>query len=88
MKKIGLEDLMSLEEYEQARDDLRGKVIDVKRRRRVQVGPRVSVLFENRELTVENGGFGAEAAAPAARYMLSEWFGLNKKFVVGTSKTR
>jgi penicillin-binding protein 2 len=39
-------------------------------------------------VTVEQGGFGAEAAAPAARYMLSEWFGLKKKFVVGTSRTR
>jgi len=39
-------------------------------------------------VTVEQGGFGAEAAAPAARYMLSEWFGLKKKFVVGISKTR
>jgi hypothetical protein len=49
MKKIGFEDLMSLEDYEQARDDLRRKVIDIKRRRRVQVGPRVSLLFENRD---------------------------------------
>ncbi|HZL05444.1 MAG TPA: penicillin-binding transpeptidase domain-containing protein, partial [Coriobacteriia bacterium] len=39
-------------------------------------------------VTVEQGGFGAEAAAPAARYMLSEWFGLKKKFVVGASRTR
>ena len=49
MKKIGFEDLISLEEYERTRDDLRRKVIDVKRRRRVQVGPRVSLLFENRD---------------------------------------
>lgn len=49
MKKIGLEDLLSLEDYERTRDDLRRKVIDVKRRRRVQVGPRVSLLFENRD---------------------------------------
>ena len=39
-------------------------------------------------VTVEQGGFGAEAAAPAARYMLGEWFGLKKKFVAGASTTR
>lgn len=49
MKKIGFDELMSLEEYERARDDLRQKVIDLKKRRRVQVGPRVSLLFENRD---------------------------------------
>jgi penicillin-binding protein 2 len=39
-------------------------------------------------VTVEQGGFGAEAAAPVARYMLGQWFGLKKKFVSGTSRTR
>jgi len=38
--------------------------------------------------TVEQGGFGAAAAAPAVRLMLSEWFGVEKKLVVGTSATR
>lgn len=32
-------------------------------------------------VNVEEGGFGAEAAAPAARYILSEWYGLEKEFV-------
>jgi len=39
-------------------------------------------------VTVEKGGFGAEAAAPAARWMLSQWLGARKRFVAGTSKTR
>ncbi len=39
-------------------------------------------------VTVEQGGFGAESAAPAARYMLGQWFGLKKKFVAGQSTTR
>jgi len=39
-------------------------------------------------VTVEQGGFGAEAAAPVARYMLGQWFGLKKKFVSGQSRTR
>ncbi len=39
-------------------------------------------------VTVEQGGFGAMAAAPAARQILSQWFfGKRGQFVVGTSKT-
>jgi penicillin-binding protein 2 len=39
-------------------------------------------------VTVEQGGFGAQAAAPAAREILSQWFfGKRGKFVAGTSKT-
>ena len=39
-------------------------------------------------VTVEQGGFGAMAAAPAAREILSQWYyGSRGKFVVGTSKT-
>jgi penicillin-binding protein 2 len=39
-------------------------------------------------VTVEQGGFGAEAAAPATRLILSQWFGAQKKFVAGSSTTR
>jgi penicillin-binding protein 2 len=39
-------------------------------------------------VTVEQGGFGAQAAAPAARQILSKWFFGNRgSFVAGTSKT-
>jgi penicillin-binding protein 2 len=38
-------------------------------------------------MTIEKGGFGAEAAAPAVRLMLSKWFGITPKLVVGHSKT-
>lgn len=39
-------------------------------------------------VTVEQGGFGAAAAAPAARQILSQWFFGNRgKFVAGVSKT-
>ena len=37
-------------------------------------------------VTVEQGGFGAAAAAPAARLMLSEWFGLPRVFIPGQSQ--
>ncbi len=39
-------------------------------------------------VTVEQGGFGAAAAAPAARQILSQWFFGNRgKFIIGQSKT-
>jgi penicillin-binding protein 2 len=38
-------------------------------------------------LTIEKGGFGDQAAAPAVRLMLSQWFGIKKQVIAGTSKT-
>jgi penicillin-binding protein 2 len=38
-------------------------------------------------VTVEQGGFGAETAAPIARLIASQWFGKPKRFVSGASKT-
>lgn len=51
MKKIDVSDLKNLHEYELIRDDWRRDVIAVKGRRRVVLGPWMSVAFENR-LTV------------------------------------
>jgi penicillin-binding protein 2 len=39
-------------------------------------------------VTIERGGFGAEAAAPAARLILSKWFGVKAKFIAGKSRTQ
>ncbi|HEY1775607.1 MAG TPA: penicillin-binding transpeptidase domain-containing protein [Solirubrobacteraceae bacterium] len=36
-------------------------------------------------VTIEKGGFGAAAAAPAVRLMLSQWFGIKKTFIAGTN---
>ncbi len=38
-------------------------------------------------VTVEQGGFGAETAAPIARLLAAQWFGQAKKFVAGSSHT-
>jgi penicillin-binding protein 2 len=39
-------------------------------------------------VTVEQGGFGAQAAAPAARQILSQWFlGKRGQYIAGSSKT-
>jgi penicillin-binding protein 2 len=39
-------------------------------------------------VTVEEGGFGAATAAPIARLLLSQYYGVQKKVVQGTSQTR
>jgi hypothetical protein len=49
MKPIERGEVLGLAEYEQVRERFRGRVIEAKRRRRVVVGPKVSVVFENRD---------------------------------------
>lgn len=39
-------------------------------------------------VTIEKGGFGDQAAAPAARLILANWFGLPERVVEGTSTSR
>lgn len=49
MKPIAPEDVRNLHEYELARDDFRRRVIDRKKRRRVPLGPIMTLVFENRD---------------------------------------
>jgi hypothetical protein len=49
VEKIVLADIKALPEYEAMRDALRTHVIDLKKRRRVPLGDRISLVFENRE---------------------------------------
>ena len=49
MEKIDASAVKNLHEYEVARPEFRRRVIDVKGRRRVAVGPLVTLVFENRE---------------------------------------
>jgi hypothetical protein len=49
MKKIQLADIKNLHEYEMARPEFRRRVIELKQRRRVAVGPLLTLVFENRE---------------------------------------
>ena len=51
MRKIELSDVKNLHEYELIRDEWRKSVIEEKAKRRVLLGPKISVVFENR-LTV------------------------------------
>jgi hypothetical protein len=47
--KLTLDDISDLRAYERQREDFRASVIEQKKRRRVSVGPLVSLLFENRD---------------------------------------
>jgi penicillin-binding protein 2 len=49
----------------------------------VQAGSRSIVVA----VTIEKGGFGAEAAAPAARLIVSKWLGVKGKVQAQHSKT-
>jgi hypothetical protein len=48
-RPLVLEDIEDLRSYERGREDYRRSVIALKKRRRVAVGPFVTLLFENRE---------------------------------------
>ncbi len=49
MKPIAPEDILNLHEYELGRPDFRRQVIDRKKRRRVALGPIMTLVFENRD---------------------------------------
>jgi hypothetical protein len=49
MKPLSLEDIPSAEIFEACRSELRARVIAHKDQRRISVGPRVTLLFEDRE---------------------------------------
>lgn len=47
MRKLTLGDIVDLRAYERDRDEFRRRIIELKRRRRVQLGPIMSIVFEN-----------------------------------------
>ena len=47
--KLTLDDIADLRAYERERDDFRRHIIDLKRLRRIPVGPIVTLVFENRD---------------------------------------
>ena len=49
MTKLALDDIADLRAYERERDDFRQEVIALKKRRRIHVGPHITLLFENRQ---------------------------------------
>jgi hypothetical protein len=49
MKPIERGEILGLKDYEEVRERFRARVIALKKRRRVQVGPQASAVFENRD---------------------------------------
>ncbi len=52
MEKICLDDIMGLEAYEKVRNDFRRRIIELKKKRRLSEGDKVSLVFENRETLI------------------------------------
>ena len=49
MKLLTQQDLLPPDEYEQQRDAYRSRIISLKQRRRLSLGPLITLVFENRE---------------------------------------
>lgn len=52
MKKVALDDIMGLSAYEKVREEFRRRIIELKKKRRISVGDRVSIVFENRDTVI------------------------------------
>jgi hypothetical protein len=52
MNKINLDDIMGFAAYEKVRERFRQRVIELKKKRRVAVGDKVSLVFENRDTVI------------------------------------
>jgi hypothetical protein len=48
-RQLQLDDIADLRAYERERDEFRAHIIDLKKRRRIGVGPHVTLVFENRD---------------------------------------
>jgi hypothetical protein len=49
MKPLAQTDLLSYEAYERSRDTFRARIIELKQRRRLSVGDKITLVFENRD---------------------------------------
>jgi hypothetical protein len=49
LKPLALADILNLHEYELARPEFRQRVIESKKRRRIALGPLMTLVFENRD---------------------------------------
>ncbi len=52
MKKVSLDDILGFSAYENVRQQFRQDIIDKKKNRRVAVGDKVSLVFENRDTVI------------------------------------
>jgi uncharacterized protein DUF3501 len=49
MNLLTREDVLSIEDYEKQRETFRSRIIALKQRRRISIGPLLTLVFENRE---------------------------------------
>ena len=49
MKPIVITDLMNIIEYEKVRNDYRSELMNYKKKRRISLGPNITIMFENRK---------------------------------------
>jgi Protein of unknown function (DUF3501) len=52
MRKVALDDILGVAAYEKGRQDFRRRIIELKQKRRVSLGDRVSLVFENRDTVI------------------------------------
>ena len=52
MKKVVLDDILGFGAYETVRDNFRKDIIEKKKKRRLAVGDKVSLVFENRDTVI------------------------------------
>jgi hypothetical protein len=52
MRKVVIDDILGSASYELVRQDFRRRIIELKKRRRVSIGDKVSLLFENRDTVI------------------------------------
>ncbi len=49
MKKVVASEILDIAQYERTRNEFRGRIIALKKRRRIAVGPMITFVFENHE---------------------------------------
>lgn len=52
MRKVGIDDIVGVAAYEKVRPDFRRRIIELKQKRRISLGDRVSLVFENRDTVI------------------------------------
>jgi hypothetical protein len=52
MKKVAMDQIIGFAAYERVREQARQRIIELKRRRRVAVGDKVTLVFENRDTVI------------------------------------
>ena len=52
MRKVVVDDILGLAGYEKVRQDFRRRIIELKQKRRISLGDRVSLVFENRDTVI------------------------------------